>query len=737
MPATTKSTRRKTPAQRKHGQKVIPTKRRTCNSNKPRGRPTERSQKTHAEPKRSTTRAQAKSGRSPRGRGLSRPAGQGPARCPGTVHHALNVTGSARLRRPSNPPDHCSELQDPPRRRKSLRGTQVSVTPCHPPKPCQVRKSRGSARRGAASPQINTTNLPSSTSSNNSIPDEENGKLDSRGAEEILPVSLKTDFEVSVSIKDKGLGVNNTQEGSPLKADSPPCNDTLEDCVQCSCDSTITEDKKTVSQNSVDDPKCVIGAPVCKDVDGQIKHFSDTNEEPSSLTSTGSPGVQGDSEENDNSNACIKNNVDNFASDGKQEGVCTVQQDEGNMLDLAEERVIVVTRGKEKKNHNRRESSEAAKAVDRQNETVEEIEEIVERPGNSDGGKKEMENDVSINPADFHPRTPGPQPPDPLHTNSGLTAKLESPVSGLPVSNTATSNPNKAPCTSESLDIEILSQGNTDMQPTIYGAKPQLLVSAAVTETSLMLQTVLMKRNTPVIVHSGSFKPRSLRDSSHGETHQLQSPEIPSPQGERRVCTPAEMQTKDSESIREPLEHLSQKEAPSLSLSLVPQLSIDTLAAECEPNLSEGSVMVPVPEPDSLPKISTPSLDSSSTFSCSSESTRSSFSFDTESEAGYGEPSPSILPGSWGPEVACLSSWTPRKPQKKERKKRSRCGMCEPCLRKINCGQCSCCLKRRTGHQICTLRKCVELKRRRPSSPLTLSAAQVRLKLHCMHFNYI
>lgn len=345
-----------------------------------------------------------------------------------------------------------------------------------------------------------------------------------------------------------------------------------------------------------------------------------------------------------------------------------------------------------------------------------------------------MENDVFINPGDSRPRTPGPQPPDPLHTNSGLTAQLELPVSGLPVSNTATSNPNKAPCTSESLDVEILRQGNTDMQPTIYGAKPQKLVSTAVTETAHMLQTVLMKRNTPVIVHSGSLNPRSLRDSSHGETHHLHSPEIPPPRGERQVCTPAEMQTKESESIREPLEHLRQKEAPSLSLSLIPQPSSKTLAAECEPNLSKASVIVPVPEPDSLPKISTPSLDSSSTFSCSSESTRSSFSFDTETEAGYGEPSPS-MPGSWGPEVACLPSWSPRKPEKKERKKRSRCGMCEPCLRKINCGQCSCCLKRSTGHQICKLRKCVELKRRRPSSPLTLSATQVRLNLHCMHFN--
>ncbi|XP_056617263.1 methylcytosine dioxygenase TET1 isoform X1 [Triplophysa dalaica] len=53
-----------------------------------------------------------------------------------------------------------------------------------------------------------------------------------------------------------------------------------------------------------------------------------------------------------------------------------------------------------------------------------------------------------------------------------------------------------------------------------------------------------------------------------------------------------------------------------------------------------------------------------------------------------------------------------------ERKKRSRCGVCTPCLRKINCGECSSCLKRKTGHQICKLRKCIEL-RRKPTKSCT------------------
>ncbi|XP_070696628.1 methylcytosine dioxygenase TET3 [Pempheris klunzingeri] len=711
MPATTKPTRRQTPAQRKNGQKVISAKRQTCNSNKPRGRATERPQKAPAERKRSAARVQAQSGQSPRGRGVSGSAGQGPGRSLGTVNHALNVTGSGRLRRLSNPPDHCGELQDPLGRRKSLRGTRVSVTPCQPPKPGRGgRNSRGSAGRGAASQQGNTRSQLSSTSINNSTPDGENEKLDDCDAEEILPVSLKSDSEVPASIKDKGLGVNYAKEGSPLKADSPPFDNTLEDCVQCSCDSTTTRhDNKTVSHNGEGDLMCVTGPTLCDDADGQLQLCSDRSKdslsESSVLTSIGSPGVQGSPDTSSN----LGNAHDDLASDGKQGDVCAIPQEEGNMLDLknsTDERVTADVEREEKRNHERRVSQEGLDNCEGEAE-----------------GNKEKENDVYISPTESHHSTPVPQPPDPLHSNSGLTAQAQSPVSVLPVSNTATSNPTKVPSTSESLELEVLSQGKTDMQPTIHGANPQFPGPSAVAETALMLQTVVVKRNTPVIIRGDSLKPWSLRDSSQMEPHQLQSPDILSPPGGRQACAPAETQTKDSESKREPLKHHIQKETSSPSLSLVPQVSTD--AAEFEPNLSEDSVVAAVPGPDSVPKISTPSLDSSSTASCGSESTRSSFSFDTESEAGYGEPSPSTLPGSWGAEGPCLPSWTAPKPQRKDRKKRSRCGACEPCLRKISCGHCSCCLNRRTGHQICKLRKCVELKRRRPSIPLTLSAAQV------------
>lgn len=46
-------------------------------------------------------------------------------------------------------------------------------------------------------------------------------------------------------------------------------------------------------------------------------------------------------------------------------------------------------------------------------------------------------------------------------------------------------------------------------------------------------------------------------------------------------------------------------------------------------------------------------------------------------------------------------------------KKRKRCGACTPCLRKEPCGACYNCVNRSTSHQICKMRKCVELKKKR------------------------
>jgi len=48
-----------------------------------------------------------------------------------------------------------------------------------------------------------------------------------------------------------------------------------------------------------------------------------------------------------------------------------------------------------------------------------------------------------------------------------------------------------------------------------------------------------------------------------------------------------------------------------------------------------------------------------------------------------------------------------------QKKKRKKCGDCSPCLRRENCRSCANCLNRKTGKQICKLRKCDQLKRRR------------------------
>ncbi|KAM4749065.1 methylcytosine dioxygenase TET3 [Rhinophrynus dorsalis] len=46
-------------------------------------------------------------------------------------------------------------------------------------------------------------------------------------------------------------------------------------------------------------------------------------------------------------------------------------------------------------------------------------------------------------------------------------------------------------------------------------------------------------------------------------------------------------------------------------------------------------------------------------------------------------------------------------------KKRKRCGVCVPCLRKEPCGACYNCVNRSTSHQICKMRKCEHLKKKR------------------------
>ncbi|XP_041921136.1 methylcytosine dioxygenase TET3 isoform X3 [Alosa sapidissima] len=124
-------------------------------------------------------------------------------------------------------------------------------------------------------------------------------------------------------------------------------------------------------------------------------------------------------------------------------------------------------------------------------------------------------------------------------------------------------------------------------------------------------------------------------------------------------------------------------------------------------------------ELDLVPKI-LPCSDSKPT--SSSENTQSSF--DTESEPGL----PDAFLEPTGSGAFLLSTEDMHHflmgADGRERSKRSRCKDCEPCLRKVNCGQCSCCLNRKTGHQICKLRKCIELKKK----PSWISSAQVGSK---------
>lgn len=69
-----------------------------------------------------------------------------------------------------------------------------------------------------------------------------------------------------------------------------------------------------------------------------------------------------------------------------------------------------------------------------------------------------------------------------------------------------------------------------------------------------------------------------------------------------------------------------------------------------------------------------------------------------------------------------------------QKKRRKKCGGCTPCLRKENCGSCANCLNRKTGKQICKLRKCEELKKRQNelevSAFLILFSSKVSTKLY-------
>ncbi|XP_058869705.1 methylcytosine dioxygenase tet3-A-like isoform X2 [Acipenser ruthenus] len=78
---------------------------------------------------------------------------------------------------------------------------------------------------------------------------------------------------------------------------------------------------------------------------------------------------------------------------------------------------------------------------------------------------------------------------------------------------------------------------------------------------------------------------------------------------------------------------------------------------------------------------------------------------------GFDQPGHSVIHPSRSP--ALVPSLDLADSQKKKRK---RCGVCVPCLRRENCGSCNSCLNRKTGHQICKLRKCDALKKKSTGS---------------------
>ncbi|RXN24827.1 methylcytosine dioxygenase TET1-like isoform X1 [Labeo rohita] len=101
--------------------------------------------------------------------------------------------------------------------------------------------------------------------------------------------------------------------------------------------------------------------------------------------------------------------------------------------------------------------------------------------------------------------------------------------------------------------------------------------------------------------------------------------------------------------------------------------------------------------------------------SSSTESTQSSFDSDSESVLEHG------ASGSPPLQVEDIQLRLLQVQERREKKKQIHCGVCTPCLRKINCGECRSCLNRKTGHQICKLRKCIELRKK----PLMICAGEV------------
>uniref|UniRef100_A0A8C6WE43 Methylcytosine dioxygenase TET n=1 Tax=Neogobius melanostomus TaxID=47308 RepID=A0A8C6WE43_9GOBI len=649
MPATNPA-RRQTPARKRGSQKPISTRSQTANSSKPRGRPAKRAIDVPAETKR-TTAGQA--GKSPRGRKVNGPsaASRGtPSKQDSTVWVKIQNN---------------EEIEDNPGRRKSLRGTQAAITVCQISKPAARGGRRGNKGRAVTLKAKATSKEAEETCFRSPTWEDEIKTLDEHEAEEI-PVSLKTTSEVRGTVKDQC--VSNATEASPLKADTPPCNDTPEECLLPRSSDSATKVETTLGQNNEDNLRCE-AAVSTSDVDGQ---FSNDGAKVSSLETDSL--TTSESQTNDSSPVTGSHHVINE------------EKKDDLPLSMVQHVEVDTQEGKEG-------VQSVAGNIDRKEEPIEEEDEkelCCEPPK---GGNHSLDVDKVVREEQ---KIPGEDMGEQEHKEVSPDISKPNHPSHSPskvgvISNSTTSACNNAPSTPEHPIL-----GSIGLQLSIQGANTNINNA----HTNL---TAPVTRNTPVIICNKSVRPKGL-----WEPPQMQTSEMV-------------RHTKDSKSCQEPLTDRHQKEAQlSSSLSPLPLSS----AARSEPKLTVER------NADPVPISSTPTLGGSSIFSYSSESTRSSLSFDTESgtEAGDGEsPSLSIQQGALSGDGVLVAE-SGGAPQRKERKKRSRCGTCEPCRRKVNCGRCSCCLNRRTGHQICTLRKCAELRKRR-SKTVPCSGAKVKCSL--------
>ncbi|XP_072292855.1 methylcytosine dioxygenase TET1 [Eucyclogobius newberryi] len=652
MPASNPA-RRRTPAQKRGRQKAISTRSKTANSNKTRGRPAKRAQDAPAESKGATVGPTGK-----RGRKAKRPIVDSRG-TPGKVSVAVLA------KQQNDTPAEYGE--DNLGRRKSLRGAQqAAIIVSQLAKPATRRGGRVKSGRAAALQAEMACIEHEESRSTCPTWAEETKRLEKCEAEDV-PVSLKATSELQIKVKDQG--VSNAKEASPLKADTPPCTDTLEDCLPGSSGSTTTDKAEATDGQNNDKLKCVAALHmseadeprICNDgakvssleIDSLSKSSILTDD--SSLV-TGSHPVDSEAEPDD-----LRTEVEQEEAEDMLEGKEGAENEE-EVVERNEE-VIDVEDEEERHGEQTQEGNKCLEIdkIDReeQNRRFEDLNE----QEHIDRMEKRILSNKSKSNLEFS--KPNDLPYSPVSCSPVCTKALGSSHQNL-----------------HYIGAQLGTEGHTDICK--VSPKP----------------TPVVIRNTPVIICNKSVRAKGL----------WQPPLMPHLESPDR-------QTKDSKSCQETYHHQKQSHLTSSS-SPPPHSSV----AAVEPNLAQNRNAVP--EQDSAPKIPTPSFDGSSIFSYSSESTRSSLSFDTESgtEAGYGEPAGLSVPL---PEPGSGEGPGGDVPRRKERKKRSRCGACEPCLRKLSCGQCSCCLNRRTGHQICQLRKCVQLRKRRSQTPLSFGAKVV------------